>query len=765
MSRFLTLSKGISGAAEVSSLLGSGVYHLNVIQQRLTTSFKPDDILVGWGQKANTLKARNLAEQHDLPYWSLEDGFISYLGHPALGDKRFALIVDKTGIYYDGTQPSDIENLLNKTDAISPELTARTAALLKTIRQHQISKYNHEPVTSFQRLASSGQYDGGFQRLATSGQHENGGVSECTTGSWQPGAGSQNRVLVVDQTYGDCSVKFGMADDSSFKAMLEAALSENPDAEIWVKVHPDVVLGKKKGYFDEFLATSGELPATSSATGSWQPKAGSRVRILSEKVNAQSLFPHFDKVYVVTSQLGFEALWYGKEVVCFGLPFYSGWGLTDDRVACSRRTQTHTIESLFAAACLQYTRYIDPETGERCELEDVIELIALQRQYQTPQVETLYAVGFSLWKRAFMRNFISGSANQVTFVKHLDKAASLAKSGDGILLWGAKSALAASCQLSAAGSQKLEADSQIPEADSRKPEARVWRAEDAFIRSVGLGAELRRPGSMIIDKQGIYFDCTRSSDLEVAVNTLSLSQDQIQRGQALRKLLVSQRISKYNLSGTSQPIFNKARPEQLKILITGQVDSDASLQWGSPEVTSNLSLLQQVRQANPEAYIVYKPHPDVIIAGRPGYIAEDTALRWADKIACDGDIFDCISQCEEVHLMTSLAGFEALTQGKPVHCWGMPFYAGWGLTVDHMSCERRQAKRTLDEMVWFAHCYYPRYINWKTRRFTTPERMIRAIAAEPKVTHSTQNRLTGWLFRTKRKATYLLEALREQQFR
>ncbi|WP_257252970.1 capsular polysaccharide biosynthesis protein [Endozoicomonas sp. SESOKO3] len=647
------------------------------------TKIQPSHVVVGWGKKANTEKAVKLAEKHQVPYWHLEDGFISYLGHPALGDKRFALIVDKQGIYYDANCPSDIEALLNRPDWFNAELRDRSSNLLAQITDNKITKYNHEPI------------DG-----------------------WKPEAEGLKRVLVVDQTYGDCSVKFGVADDSSFEKMLDAALAENPDSEIWIKVHPDVVLGTKKGYLGSHLPDN------------------PRIHILADKVNAQSLFPYFEKVYVVTSQLGFEALWHKKNVVCFGVPFYSGWGLTDDRVPCPRRKQTHTIESLFAAACLKYTRYIDPETFERCELENILELIVLQRTSRSQPVNTLYAVGFSLWKRAFLKHFTEAISEKVLFVKSVQQAEAKTKPDDGILVWGAK------------------------HHDYKPPSnIKLFRAEDAFIRSVGLGADLRRPSSLILDQTGIYFDASRPSDLETAINTIELNDQQLLRAKALRKTLKEQRISKYNLQGSQQCLFESVRMDQRKILITGQVDSDASIQWGSPEISSNLELIKAVRTHAPDAFIVYKPHPDVLLAGREGHIPESLALDWVDHVVLDGDIFDCIEQCDELHVMTSLAGFEALTLGKTVHCWGQPFYAGWGVTVDHLICKRRHRKRTLDELIYFAHCHYPMYINWQTQRYTTPERVIASIERERCSTAENRHFMIQWLSRKRRKLGYLIEAL------
>lgn len=261
----------------------------------------------------------------------------------------------------------------------------------------------------------------------------------------------------------------------------------------------------------------------------------------------------------------------------------------------------------------------------------------------------------SVYGREPFKEFYPRDFGKIQFVKSLQQAEAKATAGDGILVWGAR------------------------HHDYTPPSTiKLFRAEDAFIRSVGLGADLRRPSSLILDQTGIYFDASRPSDLETAINTLELNDQQLVRAKALRNTLKQQRISKYNLQGSEQSLFESARTDQRKILITGQVDSDASIQWGSPEIAANLELIKAVRTYAPDAFIVYKPHPDVLLAGREGHIPEQQALNWVDHVVTDGDIFDCIEQCDELHVMTSLAGFEALTLGKTVHCWGQPFMQAGG---------------------------------------------------------------------------------------
>jgi capsular polysaccharide export protein len=67
---------------------------------------------------------------------------------------------------------------------------------------------------------------------------------------------------------------------------------------------------------------------------------------------------------------------------------------------------------------------------------------------------------------------------------------------------------------------------------------------------------------------------------------------------------------------------------------------------------------------------------------------------------------------DEVHVNTSLAGFEALLRGKCVTTHGVPFYAGWGLTRDLGPVPvRRTARRSLDELVAATLLQYPRYLD------------------------------------------------------
>ena len=79
--------------------------------------------------------------------------------------------------------------------------------------------------------------------------------------------------------------------------------------------------------------------------------------------------------------------------------------------------------------------------------------------------------------------------------------------------------------------------------------------------------------------------------------------------------------------------------------------------------------------------------------------------------------------------LTSLSGFEALLRGVEVHTWGLPFYAGWGLTKDRLSCPRRHRKLDLEELVFATLVAYPRYVSRLSGLFIEPEEAIQELAA------------------------------------
>ena len=51
--------------------------------------------------------------------------------------------------------------------------------------------------------------------------------------------------------------------------------------------------------------------------------------------------------------------------------------------------------------------------------------------------------------------------------------------------------------------------------------------EDGFLRSVGLGSDLTAPASLVVDRQGIYYDPSKPSELESILQTANFSADEL----------------------------------------------------------------------------------------------------------------------------------------------------------------------------------------------------------------------------------------------
>jgi capsular polysaccharide export protein len=161
-------------------------------------------------------------------------------------------------------------------------------------------------------------------------------------------------------------------------------------------------------------------------------------------------------------------------------------------------------------------------------------------------------------------------------------------------------------------------------------------------------------------------------------------------------------------------------------------------------VRTNLGLLQAVRAAHPDAFIAFKPHPDVEAGYRRGRLPPGEAARLADQVLDHAPMAPLLSQVDAVHTLTSLTGFEALLRGVAVTCWGQPFYAGWGLTEDRAPVARRVRRLTLDQLVAGALLLYPRYQDPVTELPTTPEALLDRLAEPAPWRGGLLGRLRRW---------------------
>ncbi|WP_299008270.1 capsular polysaccharide biosynthesis protein [uncultured Shewanella sp.] len=644
------------------------------------------DTLVGWGVKPNALKLKALANTLSCAFMHLEDGFIGYAGHPNNQGQAVSMIADKIGIYYDARQPSTLEQLINTP--CNEATLVRAQKLAASFIEHGITKYNCYTQFNAQHLLPS---------------------------SLIRALQNREMVLIVDQVSGDQSIEGALACPADFHRMLEKAGLLYPNSQLVIRTHPDTRLGRKSGVLANKVAQV--LPE----------HLKNRVILESQSCHPHALIRHAQAVFTVSSQMGFEALLLGKPVHCFGMPFYAGWGLTQDDKECERR-QSVSLNQLVAASLIQYPLYFDPITLKPSTPENAIALIAQQNKTEI-RYNTLYLLGFSFWKRAFLLEFCQKLSNQVKFIKKMPKHIN---PNDRIVVWGNK----------------------YPEL------TQAIRIEDGFIRSSGLGSNLARPSSLIIDPLGMYFNAQVNNTLREKLNHIDIDDDMYRRGQTLIKLLVDNDINKYNLTG-SNPFTLKdlnipSRGQQKPLLVVGQVDGDASIITGSLQITSNEALLWAVRNDNPDAFIIYKPHPDVVAGNRKGQISKACMETCVDAHVTDMSLTALYPHINALHTMTSLSGFEALLRNVPVVTWGQPFYSGWGLTQDKYPANDRRRTLSLPILVYICVALYPIYIDWETRLRITPEQLIAKMADNKVNVKSQQSYWRRWQL----KLSYLIETLK-----
>jgi len=240
----------------------------------------------------------------------------------------------------------------------------------------------------------------------------------------------------------------------------------------------------------------------------------------------------------------------------------------------------------------------------------------------------------------------------------------------------------------------------------------IYRMEDGFIRSAALGASHSTPYSLVLDKKGIHYDCNKQSDLEEILNTFDFENNKNLTAAANICIhnIISRKLSKYNMPAINNKNLNKSIPIRKRVAVLGQVDSDASIRYGNPQGWSTESLLKLAAFQNPEADIIYRPHPEVY----QGYQKSKFKARRINNIAKisspDEPFAEFISQCDHVYTISSLTGFEALIRGIKVTTVGAPFYSGWGLTDDHVKIKRRKAKLSVEQLFAGAYLIYPRYL-------------------------------------------------------
>jgi capsular polysaccharide export protein len=341
---------------------------------------------------------------------------------------------------------------------------------------------------------------------------------------------------------------------------------------------------------------------------------------------------------------------------------------------------------LLAQALPVAASFSNPFTDDVMNLVELIELCGFWRSLIDANRSISCGVGFAFWKQESVLPLLWGGGESSAFFRN-----SAGENPNGaIALWRSK------------------ASSDVVERLDRRGTP-VVEVEDGFLRSKGLGADCVPPLSITVDRLGPYFDPGQPSELENLLQDGCFEPTLTARARRLRETIVATGLGKYD---RGDAILGRLDDTKHHILVAGQVEDDRSVLTGGSGLDSNLELLKRVRAREPDSYLIYKPHPDVVAGHRKGDIPEHICRQFADKVVTDAPISSLIAMVDEVHVNTSLAGFEALMRHKKVTTHGVPFYAGWGLTCDLGPVPaRRTSKRTLDELVAATLLIYPRYLD------------------------------------------------------
>lgn len=657
--RIALFSKAIAAIPHIRELVGCEAV---VPRGRVRRGAESVDAVVGWGFKPTAAAARAFARREGIRYVALEDGFLRSAGNARAKPPPISIVLDDRGVYYEASGPSRLEALVAKA-AADPAALVLGDRVRRRLLELKLTKYNTVSGAEADRLVPR-----------------------------------RKRVMIVDQTFNDQAVAGAGADSSTFARMIADALAAHAVADILVKVHPDVLAGRARGY----LATQAQ------ACG---------IDLLADPVNPHDLFDRVDEIWTVSSGLGFEAALAGRTVRLYGAAFYAGWGLTrDDRIApevralYDRRRCPVPVEALACAALVHYPRYADPVRMTVLDAFAAMDRLAEWREVFAARRDDVVAAGFSPRKRAVVESVFGGGTGRVTFVEPADAVERVAASNARLLLWDARPA-------------------RTIEAAAREHGLAVTRITGGVLQCPERATEAVPLASVVLDDQGVPFDAARPSDFERLAETARFGPDLTARAAALRARLVGLAD---RAGGRAEALHAEIRAKsqgRRVVFVIPDAEGRAWSEWVE-DIAAGPRLATAVRAARPSDFLVYVERPDLARWRKAGPFRSIAMRRAVDFVMRHPEPETLLAAADEVHVPASILGFHALLRGLPVVAWGTPFYAGWGLTEDRSALPRRTRRLSLDELTAAVLILAARYTDPVSGLPATPEDILfRAEAA------------------------------------
>lgn len=275
-----------------------------------------------WGYRVSYQKIEQICKKRNLKSYFMEDGFIRSVNLGSNYSTPYSMIIDSKGVYYDSTRETYLEKLLNYY-YITEDKLEQARKLIIMMRAIGFSKYNNSLPIDIEKIY---------------------------------GKKTKKRVLVIGQVEDDASITYGLEQKIYLNDLVRLAKAENPDSEIIYKIHPDVI-------------------ATRRINESDPNDVADIAKIVNFNARPCDALQTIDHVYTLTSLMGLEALIHQvPKVTCIGMPFYAGFGLTDDRQQNTRRKRKLTLEELVAICYIEFPHYKNKK-GETCSVFEIVDIL------------------------------------------------------------------------------------------------------------------------------------------------------------------------------------------------------------------------------------------------------------------------------------------------------------------------------------------------------------------------------------------------------
>jgi hypothetical protein len=258
-----------------------------------------------------------------VPNIYIEQGLVSS------SEPWLSVILDDIDCYYVANKITRLQTLLNSPQELTIEQESYAELCLKKMVSNKISKYLKRSNSSIT-----------FGRVG------------------------HKKILLIDECYNDPIIKYGMANEENFKLMLADAISMYPKYDILIQLPINASKKMSKSYYTKSFL----IPFL---------KEHKNIYVLDQTYNTYDIFEQVERVFVVTSLIGFEALMAGIKVSCYGVPFYANRGLTRDKFQTEIRTRNRRLVDIFYFCYVALSRYYCPTLQKKCKLDEFLDLLTV----------------------------------------------------------------------------------------------------------------------------------------------------------------------------------------------------------------------------------------------------------------------------------------------------------------------------------------------------------------------------------------------------